>query len=567
MEPAIRANPHAEPKPRAEGALAAASDPFLTPRVIDRLAFEEYGRLLRGEIERATKESELLARRAEAAAVVLDQLESFIGGNADAIERAAEILTGIDDRAARTRELLQEIDRRADALSRAADRFESEADARTEQFEHRLRNLVDTAMDRFEETEDQLVARAASMRRSLIDRLEEIRSKGESALERLEQRGASLVASAEQDLERLEQRSKAERLAGEELSARLAGLSAQHEERTSALLVSVETSLSTAERRIDERAASAEQRFVDHAGRADAAARRADDLTATLEQLLGHVERQAAKIEVETKNAASTIDAHREQTLRSVAERLDAAATERLAQLTDALDRQAGDRAASIEHILERLEAAGRSAEQVLTSSKLRSLLTRCERAEDAAATAAMRFEQLADQTGVAAKTLGETLLAAASRVDELDAHAATLLERAQGPIEALAPVVERAQRLAEQLQPWVELLGPRSAGRAPAPIADLLDEVRSAAASAPTARDEELRAEVQGLSEMVLALSTQLAAMEKKLQPPKPAKTPGTKRGANQAAEPAAAGVESKPRTRSKASPKKKAAAPKRAG
>ena len=37
----------------------------LSPRVVDRVAFDELVALLRGEIGRASTESELLARRAE----------------------------------------------------------------------------------------------------------------------------------------------------------------------------------------------------------------------------------------------------------------------------------------------------------------------------------------------------------------------------------------------------------------------------------------------------------------------------------------------------------------------
>ncbi|MEO1511334.1 MAG: hypothetical protein AAFU70_04605, partial [Planctomycetota bacterium] len=50
----------AEPKRRPDD---AADGIVLSPRVIDRLAFDEYVALLKSEIEGATRESELLARR------------------------------------------------------------------------------------------------------------------------------------------------------------------------------------------------------------------------------------------------------------------------------------------------------------------------------------------------------------------------------------------------------------------------------------------------------------------------------------------------------------------------
>ncbi|MEM8758439.1 MAG: hypothetical protein AAGF47_11735, partial [Planctomycetota bacterium] len=120
MEPARRASQTAAaPEPPEDGEL------FLTPRVIDRRTFEDYAALLRQSIAEAASESELLARRAEAAAVVLDQLERFMGDNGDAIERAAEILTDLDDRSCRLDALLVELDRRASA----ADKIGRDAEA------------------------------------------------------------------------------------------------------------------------------------------------------------------------------------------------------------------------------------------------------------------------------------------------------------------------------------------------------------------------------------------------------------------------------------------------------
>ncbi|MEM7623905.1 MAG: hypothetical protein AAF235_11970, partial [Planctomycetota bacterium] len=99
-----------EPK---RGLADAADDIVLTPRVIDRLAFDEYVAILKADITRAASESELLARRAEAGAVILEQLDRFIGTNGDTIEHAAEVLTGIDERLTASRALLDEVERRA----------------------------------------------------------------------------------------------------------------------------------------------------------------------------------------------------------------------------------------------------------------------------------------------------------------------------------------------------------------------------------------------------------------------------------------------------------------------
>ncbi|MEO0631436.1 MAG: hypothetical protein AAFY46_12050, partial [Planctomycetota bacterium] len=229
----------AEPKRRLDD---AAGGVVLSPRVIDRLAFDEYVALLKSEIDGATRESELLARRAEAGAVILDQLERFMTGNGDAIEHAAEVLAGIDQRMAGSRALLDEVERRSVNLSKASQSAEQAIEARAEAFQSRLRSIVDTAMDRFEETEDQLTARAASARRELLDRLEQMRSRGEDTLSRLDARATNLAAEAEDTTARAEARLDALRGPAREvlasIEAKVAAFEALADERLSAFQTS-----------------------------------------------------------------------------------------------------------------------------------------------------------------------------------------------------------------------------------------------------------------------------------------------------------------------------------------
>lgn len=185
----------AEPK---GATLPMADSVFLTPRVVDRRTFEELACALRTQIDSASRESDLLARRAEAAAVILDQLERFIGDNRDPIERAAEVLTGIDDRASAARALLGDIDRRASALDRMSRETERSLTDRTEAFHAALRTLVNDALARFDETEDQLAARAASVRRDLGERLETLRARGDEMLDCLTRRAEASIQSAQE---------------------------------------------------------------------------------------------------------------------------------------------------------------------------------------------------------------------------------------------------------------------------------------------------------------------------------------------------------------------------------
>ena len=512
-----------EPKPAWEdrsptAGLRDASDPFLTPRVVDRLAFEEYGRLLRQAIDRAASESEILARRAEAAAVVLEHLESFIGNNADAIERAAEILTSIDERSQTTRDLLAEIDRRAALLTRLAATTEQAAESRSEQFENRLRAIVDTAMDRFEETEDQLSARAASMRRSLLERVEELRGKGEAAVARIEQRAADATRAADEDLARAESRLGAINAAVESSSSKLSKATAELSAQAAA---STET--------IESAAARAITAITGQTDRSGEAARRADDLTATLEQLLAHTEAESARLSRSLVEESARLDQAATDRLAGFVARLDAERADALDLASQALASEIAEHAAAGEALAGRLEAARRDAERVTGSVSLKSILARCEKAEDVAATALMQFEQLRDQTGVAAKTLGASLLSAAERIDELDARAARVTDAAAATLKQLLEPVgaatERAEGVIAQLKPWVELLQPVEPGRAPAPIAKLIDEIRrsveatmkpvSTPERTPAAPDPELRLELEAMSEALLALTGRVTRLE----------------------------------------------------
>ncbi len=418
-----------EPKRRLD---AAAEDIVLSPRVVDRLAFDEYVKLLRAEIEGAARESELLARRAEAGAVVLEQLERFMGDNGDAIEHAAEILAGIDQRMSESRRLLDQVDRRAANLSKASEHAEQAIEARAEAFQQRLRSIVDTAMDRFEETEDQLTARAASARRELLDRLEQMRSRGEETLARLDTRAAELSAEAEDAVTRAQ--------------ARLDTLRGPARE----LLQSLET-----------RAASLDVHAAEQETRLKASARGA---RADIEEAHGFVLAERAAL------ATMIADA------RSFAETLGndgAAIAAELRAQRDALLDEMGERAASVvERGVECLErAAATHAEAIATATKraadaerslraalkaaasaaesgeLRDAVARCAKAKADAATTAKQVASLDAQAATARSALAEAITEGAQRIDALDLRVEGLRNASSAEADRLATLLEAVQK------------------------------------------------------------------------------------------------------------------------
>jgi hypothetical protein len=248
--------------------LPSADSVFLTPRIVDRRTFDELAGALRTLIDSASRESDLLARRAEAAAVILDQLERFIGDNRDPIERAAEVLTGIDDRASAARSLLGEIDRRAAALERMSRETERSLTDRTEAFHAALRTLVNDAMARFDETEDQLAARAASARRDLGDRLDALRARGDEMLDRLARRAEASIQSAE---------------VAAALADRLDAARAQAERAGEALAAVDETCRQTTEHALESVAAAGSRATAEVAAAAQAGADELARITAAAE--------------------------------------------------------------------------------------------------------------------------------------------------------------------------------------------------------------------------------------------------------------------------------------------
>ncbi|PHQ78371.1 MAG: hypothetical protein COB69_10160, partial [Phycisphaera sp.] len=178
-----------------------ADEIFLTPRVIDRRSFETYAASLRQSLQETSRESDLLARRAEAAAVVLERLERFVGSHGDVFDRAGQLIESIDERQESTGELLGKLARMTESAKQASRDIESLIRERSEAFEQRLISLASAALDKFETTRDSFSKDAASMRRDLSERLDQIRERGETVVGTLEERAQNAGQTLAQSLE------------------------------------------------------------------------------------------------------------------------------------------------------------------------------------------------------------------------------------------------------------------------------------------------------------------------------------------------------------------------------
>ncbi|MEO1716564.1 MAG: hypothetical protein AAFR76_05575 [Planctomycetota bacterium] len=381
----------AVPKRRLD---AVSQDIVLSPRVIDRLAFDEYVALLRAEVENATKESELLARRAEAGAIILEQLDRFIDSNGETIEHAAEVLAGIDERMAASRKLLDDVDRRATNLHKASQQAEQVIEARAEAFEQRLRSIVDAAMDRFEDTEDQLTARAASARRELLDRLEQMRSRGEATIARLDSKAGELSEEAEETVARAQSRLDALREPVRELlgsiESKAAALAAGSEEHAARLIAEAEAGAA----KIESAAAAVEQR-LDDLSLATTAATETERAVREAAEALGLESRELAEAALaELKSeAASVVEASASSLEQAVALHQDAIRS----GVEDARTAESS------------LRAASTSLTKTAASDDVRRVVELCG-----------QIESLTSQTDAARATLADAIVEGAERIDGL---------------------------------------------------------------------------------------------------------------------------------------------------
>jgi hypothetical protein len=286
--------------------------------------------------------------------VVLEQLEALLAGHQGPIEQAGELLAGIDERRRAVRELLERVEGRSRQIDRQTAETEQRVRELEESFRARLRTLVDTALGRFDETEDQLSARSASLRADLLERLERLRASGESVLAGFEARGQALREMVERACERAEndavvREASAERALAQAESMRLAldevGVS------TAVLLESAGHARTALEASLDRRAHEAEA-AVEQAG-----AQRLSALTMALE----HTAREAeSRIAAAAASGSAQLAVAVAQAERAAARhRVDAAAA---ADMRVELDTMSAAMLALTERVMQMERAAGHTA-------------------------------------------------------------------------------------------------------------------------------------------------------------------------------------------------------------
>lgn len=422
-----------QPAPRQTK--APTDEIFLTPRVIDRRSFETYAANLRQSLEETSRESDLLARRAEAAAVVLERLERFVGSHGDVFDRASQLIESIDDRQESTGELLGKLARMTDSAKQASRDIEALIRERSEAFEQRLITLASDALDKFEVSRDSLSKDAASMRRDLAERLDQIRERGEAVVGTLEDRAQN---------------------AGKALTDVL--------EEADSYRDVFRSEASSANKQIDEKAAELRDAIVNEGSRVkrelDAAARALRDAIAagsahrdTIERAaelaIGRAEagvgEQAQALERLTRRAESVVREHRE-TIDSADGEIHARVSSALDAVASSIDKQIESAQSKAAGIGESLRETIARAEVSIDTKRVDEIAQRCDKATRATEDSIENLEEASTRVLADSEQARQSLMRSA---EDIRGQAAAIVERAS----------EVAQDATQQLDQMTEAM------------------------------------------------------------------------------------------------------------
>lgn len=384
----------AKDAPVGEGAfprVRTAEEVFVSPRVVDRVAFEDYAQALRKLLAAATSEGEHLRRTAVEASKSLRAI--------------GEVMPAVDKKLSRAGELVAQLSSKLEAVEAAAKRAEVAADRATTA-ETRIREMDDRARHRIYEASnaaaDEAVARVEAI---ALKRADELDERGHTLTEFVDRGRADLAETRAKSVEALEKaagqvKADAARAVEAILSQRQGAqdaLAEDHQNATHAIgLARGETVEAIAAER-----QAAEKALAERVVRLTA---RVDELVDAAEQRLGQV------IEERSQSANERADA--------LAQRIDSAITPKL-----------DESSAAAEAAHARASAAQATARGVFELG-LEEIEKLCERAE-----------ALLERSGANRATPGEDTLAAIAD------RAAAAIER----MDEVATTGERARRQAEE--------------------------------------------------------------------------------------------------------------------
>ena len=405
----------------------AITEVFISPRVIDRTAFESYASSLRAIVADAGERAEGLKSAAGEVRRLRDGLRDATGELGTRVEKASKLLPALEERVRRAEAALARMTD-GEALAREVDRIvearvRERVDARLEAIEARLAAAGSKGVAAIEarerESRQELEAAIANARDSvsgaLADierRLADLHDGPGGAIDRIRTQASPILAQADGLLAELGERSSA-----------VTGLLAVSRERGEALAISLAALCDRAER-------------VSSAAALEEAEARASGL----------IER-----------ATATRDE-----LRSIVERADAARETLGAEIRDGSERVEAI-ARTMDGVLERattLDASAAGAE---------------ERARHAVQEAEQRAHAMVREVEARWQAMGREAERASAWVGGLIDQARQEQQRLTQAIAQQHAMLERLDRLARELEPWREFV---AAGGTGGKVGATLDEM-----------------------------------------------------------------------------------------
>lgn len=464
---------------------------FLSPRVVDREAFNDYSASLRRLIEDAAGQAEALRAAGTDAQLAREQLRDISGKTAPRIDAALRALASVEKRAEEAGTLVQTARDAARGLEQLRSQTEASLAAGLTRIEAEIERRVAEAVERLGRTERERAGALEDRARAAVEQIEAAAADVTRHLDRaaLTASERALAAGAEAEAKLASVR--------DELDPKLDAARAQAQARLTALAGEVEARAAQVENELRESAARFDERQVVAWTCGNEMHRKLEDAVSRATALMGLRDPlETAPLPLAPQASAGGVGVTLPEALAAVARARDEAALA-IAQLRSVVE-QAGVARGTLG------EAIVSGAEQIdqlrSMADELRTGVTRSlAEADEAGSTLGRRRAELesllkgplAEVTGLTDR-IGEQVRAVVGQVEQSRGAAREAADAARGLIERLSALLDR-------IEPWRGVLldlppalvaGESAAGlsadgreaehaRLPAPLRAILDAVR----------------------------------------------------------------------------------------
>jgi chromosome segregation ATPase len=409
---------------------------FLSPRVVDLEAFNQFSSTLRGLIEQAAAHADALRAACADAQLARDSLSQLGVKTRPQVEAALKAMQAVERR-------LHEAGQTVTAAESAAEelrRLQAQARAGVQDLHERIDAMIESRVS--ERVQALLQLRLGEGERHLADAVERLQHQARARADELEQRVAEF-------LRRMDDHT---RLVGDTLNARIE----QAEQR--------------AARTVGQLGTAAEERLAEIRAKADELLRPLDEAVRRAHDLLG------GGVSPQSVERASGADSGREESGRAV----EGGARTALDEIRSLLDRAAvvrrdlalclDDSTARVEHL--------RTTTDDLKHAISNALVT-CDEADRTLSERRREAERLIAALEGPLAEVRHGVTDAGERLRDTLHELTTARTTAEAACRGAQQVLDRLSSLLSDLEPWKELLTSQGRGEVPQPIRDMIEAVR----------------------------------------------------------------------------------------